>query len=334
VDTNAGTAFCTQSSVLLIAGKGGVGKSTLSATVSKLAGRHALSALLVRLEDGGGPSWALAHRVRTDESELFDDEADDLGFGSVPIRTQTITPDEALIKYLVAHGFGRAAKRLAKSNMLNAVATAIPGIRDVLALGEVVQLERSHAADLIVVDGPAAGRATTFLTSAQGVFESSRAGPIRSLAAEVVGFLSDPARCQVVLVTLAEETPVNETVETAHTLEDQVGMHLGPVVVNCLYRQLDHLDVDPGAAAAAAGVALRNGEAAAIRAAASFRRGRQEMQAEQVSRLAEALLLPQLLLPDLFVAEIGLPEIDRLVDAFETGIEHLANQCAARDRWV
>ena len=115
------------------------------------------------------------------------------------------------------------------------VATAIPGVRDILVLGKIVQLERAHTADLIVVDGPAAGHATTFLTSAHGLLDSSRAGPIHAQAADVVGFLSDPARCQVVLVTLAEETPVNETVETAFTLEDRVGTHLGPVIVNCLY---------------------------------------------------------------------------------------------------
>lgn len=325
MDTTPGTAFCTQSSALLVAGKGGVGKSVLSATVARLAGRHALSALLVGVEDGGASSGALGRHGRrtTDEGELFEGDADDSVSRSTPIRTRTITPDGALMRYLVDHGFGRAAKRLAKSNMLDAVATAIPGVRDILTLGEVMQLERSHTADLIVVDGPAAGRATTFLTSAEGLFESSRAGPIHSLAADVVGFLSDPARCQVLLVTLAEETPINETIDTARTLQDRVGMHLGPVVVNCLYPQLDHLDVDPELAAAAAGVTLRNGEAATIRAAASFRRARQEMQAEQTTRLAEALLLPQLLLPDLFVAEIGVPEIDRLVDAMETGLEHL-----------
>ena len=60
-----------------------------------------------------------------------------------------------------------------------------------------------------------------------------------------------------------------------------------------------------------------------MRAAAAFRRRRQEMQAEQATRLAEALPLPQLWLPHLFAAEIGLPEIDLLVDAMETGLVHL-----------
>jgi hypothetical protein len=214
--------------------------------------------------------------------------------------------------------------------MLDIAATGIPGVRDILVLGKIVQLERSHTADLIVVDGPAAGHAITFLTCAQGVLDSSRAGPLHSLASDVVCFLSDPTRCQVVLVTVAEETPVNETVETASILETRMGAHLGPAVVNLMFPRLELVDADPEAAAAAAGVTLRPGEADAIRAAAMFRLLRQEMQAEQATRLAEALQLPQLWLPKLFVAEIGLLEIDLLVDAMETGLTHLREPAGRR----
>jgi hypothetical protein len=327
-------AFCRQSSVLVVVGKGGVGKSTLSATVARLAARNGVSVMLVGLEAGGGPSAVFGHEVPTsDEVELSAGRAGEGGTRSAPIRARTITPDDALVEYLVDHGFGRVGRRLAKSGVLDVAATAIPGLRDILVLGKIVQLDQAHTVDLIVVDGPAAGHATTFLTSARGLLDSSRAGPIHAQAADVVGFLSDPARCQVVLVTLAEETPVNETVETALTLQDRVGTHLGPVIVNCMYQRLDHLDADPEDAAAAAGVFLRPGEAGAIRAAAAFRHRRQEMQAEQATRLAEALPLPQLWLPYLFEAEIGLPEIDLLVDAMETGLVHL-REPAGRAGWT
>jgi hypothetical protein len=331
---NAVADFCTQSSVVVVAGKGGVGKSTLSATLASLAARHGLSVLLVELEERSGPSGVFGHHALTpEEIELSASGTGDRGSPLAPIRGRTITPDDALTEYLADHGFGRAARRLAKSGMLDLAATAIPGVRDILVLGKIVQLERARTADLIVVDGPAAGHATTFLTSAQGLLDSSRAGPIHAQAADVVGFLSDPARCRVYLVTLAEETPVNETVETAMTLQDRVGTHLGPVIVNCLYQRLDHLDADPDAAAAAAGVTLGPGEADAIGAAAAFRLRRQEMQVEQTTRLAEALPLPQLWLPHQFAAEMGLPEIDVLVDAMETGIVHL-REPAGRACWT
>jgi Mrp family chromosome partitioning ATPase len=303
-------ALWAPSSVVILAGKGGVGKTTVSAAVARLAARHGISVLLVELEGKSGLNAAFGHHVWTrDQIEL--------------VRARALSSDDALVEYLIEHGWRWAARRLASSGILDVVATAIPGVRDILVLGQIAQLERSGIADLIVVDGPAAGHATTFLTSAKGMLDASRAGPVHALAAEVAEFLSDPARCQVALVTLAEETPVNETVETAFSLEDRVGTHLGPVIVNGLYPRLDHLDADPDDAAVAAGVSLRPGQADAMRAAAAFRRRREELQAEQTARLAQALPLPQLWLPHLLTGEIGGPEIDLLADALETGLLRL-----------
>ena len=73
-----------------------------------------------------------------------------------------------------------------------------------------------------------------------------RVGPINTQAVDVLELLTDPERCQVVLVTLPEETPVNELVETAFNLEDQVGVGLGPVVVNGLYPDRPGLDRGSG----------------------------------------------------------------------------------------
>jgi anion-transporting ArsA/GET3 family ATPase len=318
------TDFCTQSSVLVVAGKGGVGKTTVSAALAALAARHGVSALLVELEGTSGSSAGRGLQELTrHEVDLSSAEFDNGRKRLVPIRTRTLTPEDALVDYLIDHGFRRVARHLANSGLLDVMATAIPGLRDILVLGKIAQMERSGAADLIVVDGPASGHAATFFTSAQGLLDSSRSGPIRADAAEAVEFLSDPARCRVVLVTLAEETPVSETLETAFRLKERVGIQLAPVVVNGLYPRLDHLEADPEAAAAAAGITLRYGQVAAMRAGAAFRRRRQEMQAEQATRLAEALRLPQLWLPHLFTAEIGPPEIDLLVHALETGLVHL-----------
>ena len=75
-----------------------------------------------------------------------------------------------------------------------------------------------------MLDAPAAGHAITFLQSANGLLDAVDVGPINTQARDVVEMLSDPARTQVVLVTLPEETPVNELVETAFALEDRVGV--------------------------------------------------------------------------------------------------------------
>ena len=121
------------------------------------------------------------------------------------------------------------------------MATAAPGIDDIVVLGKIKQLERSGDWDVIVVDGPAAGHAITFLTAAAGLHEAVRSGPVRTQADDVLEMLHDPARSQVVLVTLPETTPVNEVVQTAYALEDRVGVRLGPVVVN----SVDGLDGAP-----------------------------------------------------------------------------------------
>ena len=148
------------------------------------------------------------------------------------VRARRLTPDDALVEYLEDHGLRRVSKRLARSGVLDVVSTAIPGIRDVLVLGKVKQLERDRAADLILVDAPATGHAITFLTSASGMVSAARGGPLRTQAQDVVELLSDPARCRVILVTLPEELPVSETIESAYTLEDKAGVQLGPVIVN------------------------------------------------------------------------------------------------------
>jgi anion-transporting ArsA/GET3 family ATPase len=318
--------FCTQSSVIIVAGKGGVGKTTVSAAMARTAARSGLSVLIAELEGKSGLTSALGHpELLTYDEVVLSPEGAEAADGRLmaEIRARTLTPDDALLEYLIDHGLRRVSKRLVNSGALDVVATAVPGIRDILVLGKVKQLERARRADLIVVDAPAAGHAITFLTSAQGLLDSARAGPIRTQAADVVDLLSDGARCQVVLVTLPEETPVNETVETAFKLEDRVGTSLGPVIVNGIYPHLDHLEADPVEAAAVAGVSLERGEAGALREAAEFRRRREEVQAAQVTRLADALPLPQVWLPNLFTTELGLDEVDQLADALAAGLERL-----------
>jgi anion-transporting ArsA/GET3 family ATPase len=306
--------FCSQARVIIVAGKGGVGKTTVSAALARMAARAGLQSLIVEIEGKGGLSAAFGRSAPLDYHEAVVADG---------VRARTLTPDDALVEYLEAHGMRRISKRLLASGAIDVVATAAPGIKDILVLGKVKQLERDQVADLIVVDAPAAGHAVTFLASAHGLLDAVQMGPIRSQAQDVIDMLSDPARCQVLLVTLPEETPVNEVVETAFRLEDRVGVSLAAVVVNGLYPTIDGLDVDPEAAAATADVHLRPHEADALREAAAFRRQRQALQAEQAARLGAALPLPQLPLPFLFMSEVGPPEVDVLADALAKAIEEL-----------
>jgi anion-transporting ArsA/GET3 family ATPase len=302
--------FFAASRLVIVAGKGGVGKTTVSAALAAAAARSGLSVLLVEIEGKSGLSSFFGREpLAYDEVELAE-----------CIDGRAITPDEALLDYLTAHGLSRISRRLVSSGALEIVATAAPGIRDILVLGKVKALERGGRYDLVVLDAPAAGHAIGFLLSARGLLDAVRVGPIHTQAADVLAMLTDPDRCQVVLVTLPEETPVNELVETAYHLEDRVGVSLGPVVVNGVVPERPGMDVDPEQAAAEAGVSLRPGEADVLRAAARFREERRKLQREQLDRMAADLPLPQLHLPFIFGGELGPAELTVLTDALLDGV--------------
>jgi anion-transporting ArsA/GET3 family ATPase len=324
-------AFCSQSRVMIVAGKGGVGKTTMVAALAHLAAGTGLSVLVIELEGRTGVATAFGGTgvLGYAGEVLHAAGATDLGGGVVDestvippgtVHARTITPDDALLEYLDDHGMRRFSKRLLSSGIIDIVAGAIPGIRDILVLGKIKQIEQQQVADLVLVDAPATGHTMTFLSSAGGLLDAARGGPIRAQAADVVALLSDPQRCQVALVTLPEEMPVNEVVEAAYQLEDRVGIALGPVIVNAAYPPVPGLDVPASDTLAAAGVPVDPVSAEALEQARRFRQRRHELQEEQVRRLAEELPLPQLRVPFLFTDAIGPVELDTLSAALASGI--------------
>ncbi len=209
-----------------------------------------------------------------------------------------LTAPDSLEAYLEDHGLKRIAKRLSSSGVIDVVSTAAPGIDDIVVLGKLKQLERSGDYDLIVVDGPAAGHAITFLMSARGLLDTVRGGPIRTQALDVLELLSDPLRCQVVLVTLPETTPVNELIDTAFALEERVGVHLGPIVIN---------GVDEGPE-----LQTTPTTDPALAAAATFRNARRALHEREIDRLGELLALGQIHLPQVTTSGLTSSDIDHL----------------------
>lgn len=261
--------------LVIVAGKGGVGKTTVSAVLARAAADSGRRVLLVELD--GKPGLAAL--------------APDLD-------VRSISAADALEEYLHEHGFRMIAKRLATTGVIDVVGTAAPGIHDLVVLGKVKQLERSGDWDLIVVDGPAAGHAVTFLTSAAGLRDAVRSGPVRAQADEVVTMLADPNRCQVVLVTMPETTPVNELLETAEVLRNRVDVRLGPIIVNLV----DDGPPLPDPAAVSFG-RTRTHVADAV-AAADFRRTRRAAQAEELARIRESAGCEQIVLPAIATAAL------------------------------
>ena len=274
--------FVSTARVAIVAGKGGVGKTTVTAVLARAAIRRGMRVLVIELD--GKPTL----------DDLLPDAA-----------VQHISASAALGEYLDSHGLSRVAKRLTSAGIIDVVATASPGIDDIVVLGKIKQLERSGRYDLIVVDGPAAGHAITFLLAAKGLLATVRGGPIATQAAEVADMLADASRCQVVMVTLPEATPVNEAVETATALRERVGVHLAPIVVNA---------VDDGPTLQADIAA----EGSALRAAAEFRNARRALHRAERARLADELPLPQLTLPLVPGSVLDAAALDQLADGWAT----------------
>ena len=154
--------FCAASRVVIVAGKGGVGKTTVTAALATAAARTGMSVLIVEVEGKSGLAAAF-------DGPALDYEEREL---APNVRGRTLTPDAALVDWLQNNGLKRVSKRLVQTGALDVVATAVPGMKDILVLGKVKSLDVRNAADLIIVDAPAAGHAITFLTSAQGLLDA------------------------------------------------------------------------------------------------------------------------------------------------------------------
>jgi arsenite/tail-anchored protein-transporting ATPase len=277
--------------VVIVAGKGGVGKTTVTAVMASGALDAGLKVLVVDVE--GTSAW----------TRLLP-SGHNSALTVVHLRAQDL-----LEEYLETRRMGRIARRLRNSGVLEVVGTAAPGIEDVVILGKLKQLERSGQWDLILVDAPAAGHAISMLTSPAGVVAAVSAGPLRVQADEVVEFLADPQRCMVMLVTLAEATPVNELIETAFALEDRVGIRLGPVLVNRVDQPEHGLGEVDLPALLAAVPKERRADVRSLGEAAEFRRVRAREQQRHIDRLAIELPLPQFVLRQAPTAEVTAHEI-------------------------
>jgi hypothetical protein len=295
------------SGLVIVAGKGGVGKTTVTAAMAIAAARLGRRVLAVEMEgaSGLGPLLGSERALGPEDVLLRPARPDQPG----EVLGRVVSPGEALTDYLNDHGLRRMSGRLAKAGVIDVVATAAPGLDDILVLGKIKQLERGGEYDLILLDAPAAGHAVTFLRSAKGLADAVTVGPISTQAHDVLELLNDASRCQVVLVTLPEETPVNETIDTAFTLEDEVGLQLGPVVVNGLYP-------DRSGLAAALHTLGPEGERThdGLVRAARFRLARQAQQTEQLARLSARLPLPQVHLPYVFTAGLSNQDVEVLAE--------------------
>jgi len=164
-----------------------------------------------------------------------------------------------------------------------------------------------------------------------------RVGPVQRQAEWLVQMLQDEHRTRVHLVTLAEEMPISETIETSEALTERVKINTGCVFANAIYPQLftkserelfDNI-VDKGdfvslrGEAAHIGVRLEQEDVEALVHYANFRESRRDIQTKHLRQLKKGLDEPIAELPFLFTAGLDLPHLETMADAIEERIEQL-----------
>jgi anion-transporting ArsA/GET3 family ATPase len=302
--------WLTSTRVAIVAGKGGVGSSTVAAAYALAAAREGADVLYVAVDGRPGMGPLLGGR-EVDSSDRILRRIK----GAGQVRGRTIPADQAFGDYLELKGVGGMLRRAASAASLPMIAAATPGLEHLLVLGKIKELERERAADLIVVDAPPAGHAAPFLRSATGLSDVVQSGPVREQAVEVDAMLRDPARCLAMIVTLPEETPVTEALELGVELQSDIGLGLLPAVVNSCWPDRPGLAKTPAMAARSQKVTLSASAKSALASSTDFGRARLERQRHQIERLAAGIGVPLVMLPRLATPRLTLHHLGELADA-------------------
>jgi len=293
---------------VVVSGKGGVGRTTVAATLARVAA-------------DAGKRVLLAAATATDRLGRMFGRAEPLGPTITELAPNidgvNITPASAIHEYGVKVLRSELITRAVFDNRaVRGVLGAIPGLDAYALLGKAwfhttEQKDGRPRYDMVVFDGPASGHVALMLRIPQAILNVMPKGPLAGDARAIKTLLEDPARAALLIVTLAEELPAREALELAAQARGPLGVPLGPLVVNALPTDaLSAPAVD--AVMGAWTMQQRGGEAtsgdarlrATLRMAAGVRAHREA--AERVLQgLKRDLGLPMISLPRIPTAEIG-----------------------------
>jgi Anion-transporting ATPase len=329
-----------QQKLLVVTGKGGVGKTTVAAAIGLLAADRGLRTIIAEVGDQHRLSglFGFAPPSPGVETELQN------GLSSI-----SIDPDRALMEWLQALGGRVPGRVLASSSTFQYFAAAAPGAKELVGMVKIWELTqqqrwrgRSSGYDLVVLDAPATGHAVGMLSSPRTFGAIARVGPIAGQAQRLGELLADPARCGYLAVAHGSEMAITETLELQDALRRELGRELEAVIVNGLLprrftdaelRRLTRLaDGQPATDGRAAGGVKRsaeNGPSTRARArehvgatdtvthsaarAAHAVHDRARLERNQVARLRRRGLRV-LAVPYQFDPELDLPSIRRIAD--------------------
>ena len=304
--------------LLLITGKGGVGRSVVSGALALAGLRRGKRVLLLEVESGVARSTALLGRGAVGPNLVRLEQR---------LWAANMDPRSALQEYItLKFRFRFVYERGFDNRFARAFLRAVPGMDDLLVLGKALHHVRERAArsrsprfDLVVLDGPATGHGLPFLKLPQVILDAVRVGPMRKEALWMQGLLEDPSLTSLVLVALPEELPAREAIELHHAARRELKIGQGALVINRLLPP-PFPDAANQLFGAVARIVRRScPEALGLIAAAELAREIRVEQSRERARLLREVALPAFELPELGVGELGRPELELLVRHLESG---------------
>lgn len=220
-----------QRRLILVTGKGGVGKSAATAAI---AAENAAR---------GRRTVALEVDPRENLHQLFDvpPSGGEITLVAPRLYLQNLKPRD-VVDWVVRQQvkIEMVVQRVQQSPVYHRFVEGAPGLKELAILGHALRLvrgddPRAPKLDTVVLDAPATGHGLFLLTAARLYAETIGHGPFAELAREVADFVADPVACGVVVVTLAEEMPVQEAIELREGLREERGTEPDLLIVNGLY---------------------------------------------------------------------------------------------------
>lgn len=295
----------------LVTGKGGVGKSTVTAILARLSAAAGRRTLVCELNAQERIPPLLGHPPVGPEVTRLEDQ----------LYSVNIAPPAALEEYALMKLHYRAIYTLVFDNpLVRRFVEFVPGMNDLLMFGKAFNHEREvdedgrPVWDAIIVDAPATGHGVSFFRLPKVIRDAVPAGNMHDEAEAMWGLLTDRQRTTIHLVTLPEELPVQETRELHRRLRDELGLPLGHLVLNMTPASL--LDADEARLFDALGPGRPDDPVLGpLWEATRIRRGREAMAARYAEELA-TLGLPMVTLPTVYSSHFGRKEIDALAEAY------------------
>ena len=302
--------------LLFVTGKGGVGKTTVAAALAMLAAQRGKRTLVGEVDAKGN----LADFYSVPPTTFKPQEV------QPNLYAMSMDPEESLKEYLSLQLKLPMMARIGPlARIFEFVATAAPGVKEVLTVGKFLWEVDRRNYDLVVVDAAASGHVVGQMAAPQAINDLVSVGLIRQQTGWMIDILSDPARTGLCIVATPEEMPVNETIELAGRVGRETNVHLAAVIVNRVLPELfgrgeeevfEQLEAPDGRAAMGSVLGAGAGPILdAARLAVTLRRTR----AGHLQHLRDSLppSLPLLFVPELFTKAHGLRSTRLVAEALD-----------------